>query len=145
MRETKVGVACFIFKEGKFLMGQRKSTHGYNTWSIPGGHLEFGETFEEAAQREVLEETGLEVKNIRFGAITNDHFPQSNKHYISIWMISDFAGGREKLTEPDKYINHGWYSFDKLPSPLFLSWNQLLKSEFINKIKEYSNKSKAPK
>ena len=42
MKEIRVGVACFIFKDGKFLMGQRLGSHGDSTWSIPGGHQEFG-------------------------------------------------------------------------------------------------------
>jgi 8-oxo-dGTP diphosphatase len=51
----KVGIGVFIFKDGKFLMGCRKGTHGAGTWSVPGGHLEFGESFEECAEREALE------------------------------------------------------------------------------------------
>ena len=139
---VRVGVACFIAKDGKFLMGQRKGAHGASTWSIPGGHQEFGESFEDTARREVLEETGLKIKNIRFGAITNDRFPKDNKHYVSIWMISDYDKGQEQITEPDYYINQKWVSFNKLPSPLFLPWHQLLKSEFIDKIRQEVEKTK---
>ncbi len=138
---VRVGVACFIFKEGKFLMGTRKGSHGENTWSIPGGHLEFGETFEQCAAREVMEETGLTVKNIRFGAITNDYFSTENKHYVSIWMVSDYDGGQENETEPEYYVGQKWVSFDDLPSPLFLPWQQLLKSEFLKNIKSQAEKS----
>jgi 8-oxo-dGTP diphosphatase len=138
---VRVGVACFIFKDGKFLMGQRKGSHGASTWSIPGGHQEYGETFEQTAAREVLEETGLKVSNIRFGAITNDFFPEDNKHYVSIWMISDYSEGQEEITEPDFYINQKWYGFDELPSPLFLPWSNLLGSEFMQKLKEEAAKT----
>jgi 8-oxo-dGTP diphosphatase len=94
-KNTRVGVACFIFKDGKFLMGQRKGSHGDGSWSIPGGHLEFGEQFEETAAREAFEETGLKVKNLRFGALTNDFFRTEEKHYISIWMIRTNFGTRD--------------------------------------------------
>ena len=141
-QEARVGVACFIFKNGKFLMGQRLGPHGHKTWSIPGGHLEFGESFEETAAREVMEETGLTVKNIHFGALTNDYFPDTNKHYVSIWMISDYAGGQEKITEPDIYIDQKWISFDNLPEPLFQPWYQLLKSEFIENLKHEAKLTK---
>ena len=53
----RVGIAVFIFKDGKFLMGRRKGAHGEDTWSVPGGHLEFGEMIEDGARREVEEET----------------------------------------------------------------------------------------
>jgi 8-oxo-dGTP diphosphatase len=141
MNKPKVGVACFIFKDGKFLIGFRKGSHGEDSWSIPGGHLEFGESFEQTAYREVLEETGLKVQNIRFGALTNDIFKNDNKHYVSIWMISDYAGGKEKITEPDRYVSMRWVSFDDLPSPLFLPWVQLLESEFIVNLKLIHSKN----
>ena len=81
---VRAGMGIFIFKNGKFLMGKRLNTHGDNTWSIPGGHIEFGETFEDTAKREVKEETDLEIDNIRFGAVTNDYFLKENRHYITI-------------------------------------------------------------
>ncbi len=133
---VRVGVGCFVFKKGKFLMGLRKGAHGDSTWSIPGGHQEFGEALEQTLIREVKEETDLNVKNIRFGAITNDYFPVEKKHYVTIWMLSDYSSGQEKLVEPDKFIEHKWISFNNLPKPLFLPWQNLLASEFIDKIKK---------
>lgn len=133
---VRVGIAVFIFKDGKFLMQQRKGSHGAGTWSVPGGHLEFGESFEDTARREVREETGLDIKNVRFGAATNDYFEGENKHYVTVWMLSDWKDGEEFIAEPDKCIAQAWHTFDHLPSPLFLPWNQLLSSEFIEEIKK---------
>lgn len=135
-KNARVGVGVFIFKNGKFLMGQRRGSHGADTWAVPGGHLEFGENFEETAEREVMEETGLKIKNIRFGAVTNDHFKDEDKHYVTVWLLSDWASGKEKIMEPHKCSSMRWFDFDSLPEPLFLTWQQLLKSEFINPIKK---------
>lgn len=137
-QKVRVGIGVFVFKNGRFLMLQRKGSHGAGTWSVPGGHLEFGESFEDTAKREVKEETGLDIKNIRFGAVTNDHFKDENKHYVTIWMVSDWEHGKETITEPDKCTAQAWYTFDNLPSALFLPWTQLLKSEFIKEIKKLS-------
>ena len=134
-KQARVGVGVFIIKDGKFLMGRRRNAHGDGTWSIPGGHLEFGESFEQTAAREALEETGISIKNPRFGAVTNDIFDADDKHYVTIWIVSDWAAGEATITEPDKYIDMGWYDFDSLPSPLFLPWDQLLKSTFFDAIK----------
>lgn len=131
----RVGIGVFIFKDGKFLMGQRRNSHGDGTWSVPGGHLEFGESFEDTARREVSEETGVAIKNIRFGAVTNDYFAEEAKHYVTIWMLSDYDSGIVTITEPDKFIKLEWHDFDDLPSPLFLPWRQLLSSEFIKGIR----------
>lgn len=133
---VRVGIGVFVFKNAKFLMQKRQGSHGQGTWSVPGGHLEFGESFEDTAHREVKEETDLEIKNIRFGAVTNDNFTDEDKHYVTVWMLSDWADGIEHITEPDKCLQQEWHTFDDLPSPLFLPWNQLLESEFIEKIKQ---------
>ncbi len=127
--------SVFVFKDGKFLMGKRIGSHGEGSWSVPGGHLEFGESFVDTSKREVLEETGLTIRNVRFGAVTNDYFKEEGKHYVTIWMLSDYESGKEAILEPDKYIDQNWFDFDTLPKPLFLPWDQLLKSEFVDNIR----------
>jgi 8-oxo-dGTP diphosphatase len=117
--QVRVGVGIFVWKDGKFLMGQRLGSHGANTWSVPGGHLEFGESWEEGAKREVLEETGVTVANVRFLAATNDLFSDEGKHYVTIWVESDWVSGEPRLTEPDKWVNQAWRTFQDLPAPLF--------------------------
>ncbi|HUP26234.1 MAG TPA: NUDIX hydrolase [Candidatus Limnocylindrales bacterium] len=124
---VRVGVGVFVWKDGKFLMGQRRGSHGQNTWSLPGGHLEFNETWAQCAVREVREETGLAIKNVRFLAVTNDVFKAEAKHYVTIWIEGDWSSGNPAIMEPDKLINLQWRSFDNLPKPLFLSWKQLRK------------------
>lgn len=122
-------------------MMQRQGAHGAGSWSIPGGHLEFGESFEDTARREVDEETGLKVKNVRFGAVTNDVFESEAKHYVTIWMLTDWESGTEENREPAKCLDMKWTDFDSLPDNLFLPWNQLLNSEFIEDIKLASQSS----
>ncbi len=134
--QPRVGVGVFIFRDGKFLMGWRKSSHGANTWTIPGGHMEFGESPEETAIREVKEETGMDIENVRFGAITNDIFHDDNKHYLSVWMIGDWKSGEPEIIEPDKLVEFRWFDFDNLPDPLFHSWKQLKTSEFWSRLKD---------
>ncbi|MBX4187735.1 MAG: NUDIX domain-containing protein [Candidatus Doudnabacteria bacterium] len=133
---VRVGVGVFVFKDGKFLMGQRKNSHGDGSWSVPGGHLEFGESFDEAAIREVMEETNLNIRNLRFGAVTNDFFQQDGKHYVTVWMLSDYDSGKVELKEPERFVKLEWRGFDDLPAPLFLPWQQLLSSQFVEQIKK---------
>lgn len=100
-------------------MGRRRGSHGDGTWSVPGGHQEFGETWEDTAKREVLEETGMEIKNVRFVVATNDFFAKEDKHYVTFWMAADWANGEPTITEPDKWVDQGWYDFKTMPEPLF--------------------------
>lgn len=57
----------------------------------PGGHLEYGESFAETAARESLEETGLEIGNIKFLTATNDIFGEG-KHYVTIFVTAQITG-----------------------------------------------------
>lgn len=134
--EPRVGIGVFIIRDGKFLMGHRKGSHGSGTWSIPGGHMEFGESFEDTAKREVMEETGMVIKNVRFGAVTNDFFKSDNKHYVTVWVLSDWSEIEPSITEPDKFIDQEWIDVNNIPEPLFLPWYELLESEFMPAIRQ---------
>lgn len=125
-----IGIGVFVWKDGKFLMGRRLGAHGADTWSIPGGHLEYGESWEDCAIREVQEETGLIVGNVRFLAITNDIFGKDHKHSVTIWVDSDWLSGEPAITEPDKLVDQAWHTFRNLPSPLFQPcWQNLRRAK----------------
>ncbi|OQD73283.1 hypothetical protein PENDEC_c016G04861 [Penicillium decumbens] len=114
--EPKVGVGVFaINSEGKFLLGERKGSHGAGTWALPGGHLEFGESFEICAARELLEETGLQIHNLQFLTAVNSVFESENKHYITIFMAGMVdAGAQPQNLEPEKCFGWEWVSWDEL-------------------------------
>jgi 8-oxo-dGTP diphosphatase len=116
----KVGVATFVVKDGRFIMLRRRGAHGQGTWGLPGGHLEFGESWEECAKREVDEEVGLKLKNIRFFAATNDVFEAEDKHYITIFMLADWSGGVASNKEPHRSTEIDWFTFASMPDDVFL-------------------------
>ena len=137
---VRVGIGVFVVKNKKFLIGFRKGPHGHNTWALPGGHLEFGESIEKGAAREVFEESLMKVKNQRILGVTNDVFKEENKHYITIWVVCDWKSGKEKIMEPDKNINWEWVNFKSLPKPLFLPLKNLLKSDVLDRVKREISK-----
>jgi len=111
-------------------MGRRINAHGDGTWNFPGGHLEFGESLEECAVREVEEETGIKISNIKKGPYTNDLFLDVNRHYITIYMIADWLSSEPKILEPNKCEEWSWFEWDSLPEPLFLPIENLLMQKF---------------
>lgn len=117
-KKPKVGIGIMIFKGGKVLLGKRKGSHGEGEYAFPGGHLEFGESFEDCARRETKEEADVEIKNIRFQFIANVK-KYSGKHYIHIGLIADWKNGKPKVLEPQRSEDWGWYSLENLPHPLF--------------------------
>lgn len=117
-QKPKVGIGVMIFKDGKVLLAQRKSSHGDGDYAFPGGHLEHMESFESCARREVMEECGIEIKNICFLFVANVT-TYAPKHYVHITLTADWAGGEPAVKEPDKSGEWCWYSLDQLPSPMF--------------------------
>jgi len=99
--KPRVGIGVMILKDWKVLMSLRKGSHGEGEWQFPGGHLEFGESFERCAVREVKEETDIEIENVRFQFLANVK-KYANKHYVHIGLIADYKSGKVKNTEPEK-------------------------------------------
>ena len=133
-KSVKVGVGVWLFNEkGWFLLGKRLSKHGTGTWAPPGGHLEFGETPEQCASRELFEETGLKVSanEFNFFGITNDFFNDENKHYVTLHYKVNAINTVPKICEPDKCETWKWFDFATLPKPLFLSAANLLKQRSL--------------
>jgi 8-oxo-dGTP diphosphatase len=114
----KVGVGVMIWKDGKVLLHKRKGSHGAGEFSWPGGHLEFGESFEECAKRETMEEAGIEIENVQFLRLLNMK-DYKDKHYVDIGMIADWKSGVPQIMEPSKCESWGWYNPAHLPEPLF--------------------------
>jgi len=125
-QRPKVGLGVIIKKDGRVLLGKRKGAHGEGSWAFPGGHLEFGETSEVCARREIAEEVGIEIENIRPATFTNDFFEKEHKHYVTVFVTADYAAGDVKVLEPDKCEEWGWFEWSALPAPLFVPLKNLL-------------------
>jgi 8-oxo-dGTP diphosphatase len=115
-----VGISLMVVRNGKILLGKRKGSHGAGDYGTPGGHMEHGETFEEAAFREFHEECGddLTITAPRFLCVSNvrQYLP---KHYVDIAMLSHVTGGEPEVMEPDKVEAWEWHHINALPTPRF--------------------------
>lgn len=89
MRRPLVGVGAVVFNaQGDILLIRRGKEPQYGRWMVPGGRLEWGESLEAAAVREVLEETGVEIEIEAFVEIIEAITPgESGFHYV----IMDYA------------------------------------------------------
>lgn len=123
----KIGVGVIVYKEGKILFGKRKNAHGDGTRSFPWWHLEFWEEVFDCAKREVLEETWLTIKNLRIGPYTNDIFDQENKHYITLFIISEYESGILEIKEPEKCDAWEWKWIWEILNNVFLPIQNLIK------------------
>ena len=136
MEEKKVGVGfgVMLFKNDKILLGKRNedplkadsALRGEGTWTMPGGKIKWGESFEEGAFREVLEETGLKLKETKVIAINNDK--NEHAHFVTIGLLSTNFEGEAKVLEPDEITEWKWFKLEELPSKVFFPSAKILEN-----------------
>ena len=139
MNRPQVGLAVIIAHDGRVLVLKRKGAHGAGTWAPPGGHLEFGESLEECAIRETLEETRVVISAVQFVAITNDVFESEQKHYVTVWVEGKYESGQATIAYPDKVQEVAWVSWNALPQPLFIPFQNLMSGRQYPRAARFSN------
>lgn len=134
---VRVGVGVYIFnQERQVLLGQRKSVHGFGCWCPPGGHLEFGETNEQAAVREVKEETNLDIRedDLSLRGVTNDFYAETRKHYVTLHFFCTRFAGTPQVMEKDKCACWKWFDVNNLPENLLLSNQNFIKKHSLGRL-----------
>ncbi|HHE55820.1 MAG TPA: NUDIX domain-containing protein [Caldithrix abyssi] len=108
----QIGVGAVVFKDNKILLVKRKNPPAKNQWAIPGGRLQLGETLREACQREILEETGINIKVgeliYTFEVIERRADGQILFHYVILDFLADYLSGT--AIPGDDAIEVGWFS-----------------------------------
>ena len=125
-----------MLRDGKILLGKRHDDpekassllHGEGTWTMPGGKMEFHESFEDMAYRETLEETGIKLDQtaLKIISITNDIVPDN--HFITIGFLCETFEGEAQVMEPDEITKREWFPLDQLPSPLYPASEKVIKN-----------------
>lgn len=112
-QEEKVGVAIIVAKKDEILLGKRKGGYMPSTMGVPGGRTEVGESLEEAARRELKEETDLNAKLLEYiGVVREDQ-----RDYIFVHFVfkTDKFSGKIKNMEPEKCEGWEWHGINNLP------------------------------
>ena len=91
---TRVSV-LIVENEKILLVKHRKGDHEY--WVLPGGRLEYGETFVDCAKREMKEETGLDIEPERFLFLSEAIAPDLSRHIVNVYLKAKVTGGTMRL------------------------------------------------
>ena len=124
MEEKKrvgAGFGVILEKDGNILLGMRhpdpdKADSAFRSageWCLPGGKLEWQETLEAGAIREVKEETGISIKNPQVISIHN--CKNEHAHFMTVGMMAREWEGQAQVMEPDEIIEWKWFDMNNLP------------------------------
>lgn len=96
----QVAVGAIVFKDDKVLLVRRGQAPSKGLWAIPGGSVELGETLQEAAEREIFEESGLTIRAnepvFTFDLVERDEKERIRYHYVIVDLMADYVDGQPR-------------------------------------------------
>lgn len=134
---VRVWVWVFIIQDKRVLIWKRKNSYWEWKYGFPWWHLEFWESIQECAIRELYEETSLiwDMESISLIHFTDDFMKEYNKHYITVFSIVRWFTGDVSITEPDKIQKWEWLTWEEIKK----LWNKnfLPIQNFIKKYPDF--------
>ncbi len=114
----RVGVGAIVIEKERVLLVRRGIPPSLGLWAIPGGSVEIGETLKEAAEREILEETGVRIEADRpvysFDFIERDENGEIRFHYVIVDLMARYAGGEVRAA--DDAADAKWLTWSEIES-----------------------------
>lgn len=111
MTIPKVGVGAVVFHNNKVLLIKRRHPPCQDEWAIPGGKIKPGETLQQAAEREILEETGITIKAGKviyaFDLIVKDSDESLRFHYVIVDLFAEYISG--EIKPKSDASDAGWF------------------------------------
>ncbi|CAB1059609.1 hypothetical protein D1BOALGB6SA_4371 [Olavius sp. associated proteobacterium Delta 1] len=131
--QARVAVGAIVFKDSRVLLVRRGKPPAEDLWAIPGGRIEIGETLQEAAEREILEETGIAIRALvpvyTFDVIDRDTRGHIRYHYVIVDLTADYIRGEPRAGDDASAAR--WVSAKELATLKVSSkTRQLLKTHF---------------
>lgn len=133
--KNQIRIAAHIIiknSKGEILLCKRKKKFGFGQWDLPGGHVEFQESFEKTLERECKEELDIKVKVGKLVSVApNTGF---GNHYVTFGFLADSYKGTPVNYEPREHSEIKWFRKKSLPKKLFISTKYTLEDYFSRNI-----------
>lgn len=137
-KRVGAGFGVILEKDGQILLGLRhpdpdKADSAFRSsgeWCLPGGKLEWGESFEDGAIRETFEETGIRIKNPKIISVHN--CKNEHAHFMTVGLVTNEWEGEAKVMEPDEIVEWKWFDLNNLPTPRYFPSFEVIEN-FIKK------------
>ena len=134
MTFPKAGVGAVVFHDHKVLLVKRGNPPCQDEWAIPGGKIKPGESLQQAAEREILEETGVTIKAgepiYAFDLIDQDSKGNILFHYVIVDLMGLYLNGKLKAASDASAA--GWFSQTELASLTLNKTTQQLLQRYQN-------------
>jgi len=121
-KNRAISIDALIERDGNILLIKRGRDPYKGFWAIPGGHVDFDETVEQAVRREVKEETGLTVSKLSLLGIYSDP-GRHPKQVIAVAYKVETTGEPEAGDDAEEFA---WFSPDKLPPNLAFDHKKII-------------------
>jgi ADP-ribose pyrophosphatase len=112
----RLAVGAVVVHQDRVLLVRRAKAPAQGLWAIPGGSVRLGETLRQAAEREILEETGLTVRAgevvLTFETIRRDPDGRVRFHYVIVDLLAEYLTGEP--TPADDAAEARWFSADQI-------------------------------
>ena len=110
-----IGVGAVVVHQERVLLVKRGNAPYRGMWCIPGGRVRYGETLQHAAEREILEETGISIKAkqpVYTFEIIDTENNEHPLHYVVVDLEADYISG--ELTPNDDALDARWFAKDEI-------------------------------
>lgn len=131
----RVAVGALVIKAGAVLLVKRGKAPSDGKWAIPGGSVELGETLQQAAEREIFEETGIRIRAAEpvytFDFIERNRHGRIRFHYVIIDLAAEYLSG--KIKPGDDADQAAWIPFAELKELDMNTTTRTFLAEYLQK------------